>query len=280
MARMSASSTSTSRQRATKANRWADVPVEEDAADQQRDRSHSCSTVDSDSQYSVHRTPSQTSSFGGSDSTHADCTRVDSDSERSYHSDAPTQSCASGYGMNGHHQAMFQPVYQCPVQHYLAVPMQIVQAVPGTCQSWSSQDHWNNYAGWSAAQDAWPQQTAPNEFGEHVFGAATPTTAPLLLEDRIIDPRAAQELPAAKKSTRGGVHHNKKHDMPTVDEESWLTRTRKRQEALDIVHKSDAYITRKGSGRSINWEPDPHDRDISKRTWEIQLMKFRRSLGS
>merc|ERR1712019_13476 len=77
------------------------------------------------------------------------------------------------------------------------------------------------------------------------------------------------------------------HSMPTASEQEWKIRASKRHAAIELVKKTEEYNCCLASGCNIPVAPDAHDRSISKRNWEVEVMKYRdavkalaKSLGS
>lgn len=65
------------------------------------------------------------------------------------------------------------------------------------------------------------------------------------------------------------------HPIPAASEGEWQTREQKRQAAIELVMKSQEYNSCLASGCQPPQAPDPSDRTLSKRQWEMQIMKFR-----
>merc|ERR1711879_1108187 len=65
------------------------------------------------------------------------------------------------------------------------------------------------------------------------------------------------------------------HSMPAASDQDWLNRASKRQTAIELVKKTEEYKRCLASGCQPPVAPDAHDRSISKRNWEIEVMKFR-----
>lgn len=68
------------------------------------------------------------------------------------------------------------------------------------------------------------------------------------------------------------------HPMPVASEETYQARVSKRQAALDLVERSEEYCRCVASGRQLPPVPDATDSSISKRSWEVELMKFRHAV--
>merc|ERR1712061_552752 len=65
------------------------------------------------------------------------------------------------------------------------------------------------------------------------------------------------------------------HPIPAASEGEWQTRNQKREAAITMVRKSPEFRKCVAAGRQLPAGPEPSDRSISKRQWEVQLMKFR-----
>merc|ERR1712014_530644 len=65
------------------------------------------------------------------------------------------------------------------------------------------------------------------------------------------------------------------HSMPAASEEEWQTRASKRHAAIELLKKTEEYNRCLASGCQPPLAPDAHDRSISKRNWEVEVMKFR-----
>merc|ERR1711879_440306 len=65
------------------------------------------------------------------------------------------------------------------------------------------------------------------------------------------------------------------HSMPAASEAEWQTRESKRHAAIELVKKSEDYSRCLASGCQLPTVPDAADRSISKRNWEVKVMKFR-----
>jgi len=65
------------------------------------------------------------------------------------------------------------------------------------------------------------------------------------------------------------------HPIPAASEGEWQTRNLKREAAIAMVRKSPEFKKCVAAGRQLPAGPDPSDRSISKRQWEMQVMKFR-----
>merc|ERR1712048_977189 len=65
------------------------------------------------------------------------------------------------------------------------------------------------------------------------------------------------------------------HPIPAASEGEWQTRKQKRQAAVELVTKSQEYNSCLAFGCQLPQAPDPSDRTMSKRHWEVQIMKFR-----
>merc|ERR1712039_1042930 len=65
------------------------------------------------------------------------------------------------------------------------------------------------------------------------------------------------------------------HSMPAASDKEWLSRSSKRQAAIDLVKKTEEYKRCLASGRQPPVAPDANERAISKRNWEVEVMRFR-----
>merc|ERR1712014_383540 len=65
------------------------------------------------------------------------------------------------------------------------------------------------------------------------------------------------------------------HSMPAASDKEWLSRSSKRQAAIDLVKKTEEYKRCLASGRQPPVAPDANERSISKRNWEVEVMRFR-----
>jgi len=63
--------------------------------------------------------------------------------------------------------------------------------------------------------------------------------------------------------------------MPVASEQEWQTRASKRQAAIELVKKTEEYNRCLALGLQPPVAPDASDRSISKRNWEVEVMKFR-----
>merc|ERR1711907_830064 len=63
--------------------------------------------------------------------------------------------------------------------------------------------------------------------------------------------------------------------MPLASEQEWQTRASKRQAAIELVKKTEEYNLCLASGLQPPVAPNANDRSISKRNWEVEVMKFR-----
>lgn len=68
------------------------------------------------------------------------------------------------------------------------------------------------------------------------------------------------------------------HSMPVASDMEWLARSSKRQAAIDLVKKTEEYKRCLASECKLPVAPDATDRSISKRSWEVEVMKFRDSV--
>ena len=89
---------------------------------------------------------------------------------------------------------------------------------------------------------------------------------------------AAQRL-AQKKSTRETCDNS--------DDSKWDRRQKHRKAGLDAVYRSHNFITlvsmTSTGERSLNdapTAPDPHDRGLSKRQWELRMQVFKAAVKS
>merc|ERR1712232_457587 len=64
------------------------------------------------------------------------------------------------------------------------------------------------------------------------------------------------------------------HSMPAASEQEWQTRASKRHAAIELVRKTEEYGCCLASGCQPPVAPDANDRSISKRSWEVEVMKF------
>merc|ERR1719450_181240 len=65
------------------------------------------------------------------------------------------------------------------------------------------------------------------------------------------------------------------HKMPAASEAEWQARESKRHAAIELVIKTEEYSRCLASGRQLPTAPDATDRSLSKRSWEVEVMKFR-----
>merc|ERR1712066_484912 len=65
------------------------------------------------------------------------------------------------------------------------------------------------------------------------------------------------------------------HSMPSASEAEWQTRESKRHAAIELVKKTEDYSRCLALGCQLPTAPDAADRSISKRSWEMKVMKFR-----
>jgi len=63
--------------------------------------------------------------------------------------------------------------------------------------------------------------------------------------------------------------------MPAASEAEWQARESKRHAAIELVMKTEEYSRCLASGRQLPTAPDATDRSLSKRSWEVEVMKFR-----
>merc|ERR1712187_607413 len=68
------------------------------------------------------------------------------------------------------------------------------------------------------------------------------------------------------------------HSMPAASEDEWQTRESKRHAAIDLVKHTEDYCRCLASACQLPVAPDAADRSISKRSWEVKVMKFRDSV--
>jgi len=63
--------------------------------------------------------------------------------------------------------------------------------------------------------------------------------------------------------------------MPAASDAEWQARELKRHAAIELVKKTEEYSRCLASGRPLPVAPDASDRSVSKRSWEVEVMKFR-----
>ena len=64
----------------------------------------------------------------------------------------------------------------------------------------------------------------------------------------------------------------------TGAEDTALRRVAKRVEAMAAIRRTPAYIIVSRRWAALPRPPDPHDRTVSKRTWEKSVMNYRQTL--
>lgn len=135
------------------------------------------------------------------------------------------------------------PVYPVPVMQSLFVPCMLAVAVPGY-------------------PSVAPMSTQIGT--QHQCSNEASTT----------EQRAACETRWCAKKQRAYPVHS----MPVASEVEWISRSSKRQAAIEVVKKTKEYKSCLASECKLPVAPDATDRSISKRSWEVEVMKFRDSV--
>merc|ERR1712187_529831 len=111
-----------------------------------------------------------------------------------------------------------------------------------------------------------PDYTSASPSSSQTSTSMQPTTEACIQKQRV----ACDTRWCAKKQRAFPVHA-----MPAASEAEWQTRESKRHAAIELVRQTEEYSRCVASGLQLPTAPDASDRSISKRSWEVKVMKFR-----
>merc|ERR1712048_717497 len=114
-----------------------------------------------------------------------------------------------------------------------------------------------------------PDYTSASPSSSQTSTSMQPTTEACIEKQRV----ACDTRWCAKKQRAFPVH-----SMPAASEDEWQTRESKRSAAIELVKKTEDYCRCLASACQLPAAPDAADRSISKRSWEVKVMKFRDSV--